>query len=322
MTNEVEGIDPTAVNDPREAIVSDHSPMPLMVIGTPIGNLGDLSSRALVALQSADVIVAEDTRVTTVLLRAVGLWPKNIVALRGPRAVSGETVAAWVCGGRSVAVVSDAGMPSVSDPGTSLVRAVVDAGGSVSVVPGPSAVATIVAAADFDVSQFRFEGFLPAKAGKRRQVLQRLSFSEVPIVLFEAPHRFADMVVELQSTFGSERRVVVGRELTKKYEEFFHGTIGNLLRWINERTLRGEFVLVVAAADAGSLSRVANLDDPVVSNELIEILQRHRLPTKVSSEILAKATGISKGDAYKRLLRGSEADQIQFGQRDPSDWGR
>jgi 16S rRNA (cytidine1402-2'-O)-methyltransferase len=280
----------------------------LLVIGTPIGNLGDLSPRALQALSAADVIVAEDTRVTTILLRALAAWPKNVVALRGPRAVSFEVVAEWVRAGKTVALVSDAGMPAVSDPGTSVVRAVVDAGGKVSVVPGPSALTTVLAAADFDVTQFRFEGFLPTKVGRRRQVLQHLSFSEVPVVFFEAPHRICEMLKELRSTFGPERRVVLGRELTKKYEEFFHGTLDEVVLWSEERSLRGEFVLILEAFKRDEEAVSSDGGDPLLSQHLVEILQRHDIPTKVASEILARAVGVSKGEAYERLLRKGEAD--------------
>ncbi len=220
----------------------------LILCGTPIGNLDDMSARAVAALRDADLIACEDTRRTRKLLSHFGIGGRDLVVLNDQteRRKAPEVVAE-ITRGRTVVLVSDAGMPGLSDPGYRLVRACIVAGLDVGVVPGPSAVVTALAVSGLPPGRFVFEGFLPRKAGDRRKRIE--SFRDEPrtIVLFESPHRIEATLEDLREVLG-DRRVSLAREMTKLYEEVLRGPLSEVAGFLKERPPRGEITLVVEGA--------------------------------------------------------------------------
>jgi 16S rRNA (cytidine1402-2'-O)-methyltransferase len=225
----------------------------LVLVGTPIGNLGDLSPRAVEALRSADAICCEDTRRTGRLLQHAGLDRRPLVVVNEhteAREVPG--VLARLGRGERVAVVSDAGMPGISDPGERLVRAAIAAGHPVEVVPGPSAALAALVSSGLAAGRFVFEGFLPRKGPGRAARLAAVAAEPRTVVLYEAPHRLARTVADLVGVCGPDRRVAVARELTKLHEEVWRGSLGDALAWVRAAAPRGEIVLVLDGAPAAA----------------------------------------------------------------------
>jgi 16S rRNA (cytidine1402-2'-O)-methyltransferase len=220
----------------------------LVLCGTPIGNLDDMSPRAVAALRDADVIACEDTRRTRKLLSHFGIPARSLVVLNDltERRKAPEVVAE-VRRGRTVALVSDAGMPGLSDPGYRLVRACIDAGAAVEVVPGPTAVVTALALSGLAPGRFVFEGFLPRKPGDRRKRIEALADEQRTIVLFESPHRIEATLEDLRAVLG-DRRVSLARELTKLYEEVLRGSLSEVIDALRSKPPRGEITLVVEGA--------------------------------------------------------------------------
>jgi 16S rRNA (cytidine1402-2'-O)-methyltransferase len=221
----------------------------LVLVGTPIGNLGDLSPRAAEALAGADVVCCEDTRRTGRLLSLAGIERRPFVVLNEhtekrevPRVIE------RIERGQRVALVTDAGMPAISDPGERLVAAVVEAGHAVEVVPGPSAAVAALVVSGLPAGRFVFEGFLPRKGPARRQRLAAMAAEPRTAVLYEAPHRLARTLADLVEVCGGERRVVVAREITKLHEQVWRGTLAGAVAWVAEREPPGEIVLVLAGA--------------------------------------------------------------------------
>lgn len=233
------------------------APATLYLVGTPIGNLGDLSPRALHILGAVDVIAAEDTRHTRGLLARFGVnrpdRPMISYHDHNKDARTPELVAR-LQQGASVAVVSDAGSPGISDPAFTLVRAAVEAGIPAVPVPGPSSLLCALEVSGLPTDRFAFEGFLPRKQGRRRARIAQLRDDPRTLIFFESPHRLAAALRDLLEGLG-DRRASLSRELTKKFEETRRGALSELLAWIAERPPRGEFVLVVAgASDRGARS--------------------------------------------------------------------
>jgi 16S rRNA (cytidine1402-2'-O)-methyltransferase len=221
----------------------------LVVVATPIGNLADLSPRAAEVLAAVDVVCCEDTRHTGRLLEHVGVHAKKLLAVHAHNEVEQIGVVLDLLGaGADIALVSDAGTPVISDPGGRLVAAVSDAGFDVRAIPGPSAGLGALVVSGFDVSRFRFEGFLPRKGTERQSRLEEIAASPCPTVVFEAPNRVAKTLGDILAATGADRRVVVARELTKLHEEVFRGRVGEAFARANETEPRGEHVLVVDAA--------------------------------------------------------------------------
>ena len=223
--------------------------MPLVLVGTPIGNLGDLSPRAVEALRAADVICCEDTRRTGRLLQHAGVERRPLLVVNDhteSQTITG--VLSRLAMGERVAVVTDAGMPGISDPGEQLVRAAVTAGYPVEVVPGPSAAITALVASGLGAGRFVFEGFLPRQGSARTARLAEVAREPRTIVLYEAPHRMARTLADLAAACGSDRAVAVGRELTKLHEEHWRGTLADALVWVSANPPRGEFVVVLNGA--------------------------------------------------------------------------
>jgi 16S rRNA (cytidine1402-2'-O)-methyltransferase len=224
----------------------------LVLVGTPIGNLGDLSPRAADALAAADAICCEDTRRTGRLLQHAGVQRKGALVVVNEHTEAREVdgVLARLARGERVAVVSDAGMPGISDPGERLVRAAVDAGHVVEVVPGPSAALAALVASGLPTGRFLFEGFLPRKGSGRTERLAAVAAEPRTVVVYEAPHRLARTLADLASVCGDDRPVAVARELTKLHEDVWRGTLGEAAAWVAERPPRGEIVLVLNGAPA------------------------------------------------------------------------
>jgi 16S rRNA (cytidine1402-2'-O)-methyltransferase len=223
-----------------------------VVVGTPIGNLGDLSPRAVTALATADVIYCEDTRHSRKLLTHAGITGTTLRSLHEHNEDDRiAEVVGSVRDGRAVAVVTDAGMPGISDPGSRVVRAVAAAGLTVTVVPGPSAVLTALVGSGLPTDRFCFEGFLPRSGRARRSVLAAVAAEHRTTVLFEAPGRVAGTLSDLADACGPTRMISVARELTKLHEEFWRGTLGQAVVWAADGPVRGEVVLVLAGAPVG-----------------------------------------------------------------------
>jgi 16S rRNA (cytidine1402-2'-O)-methyltransferase len=223
----------------------------LVLVGTPIGNLGDLPPRAADALRSADAICCEDTRRTGRLLVHAGVErPRLVVVNDHTEAREVPGVVARLSRGERVAVVSDAGMPGISDPGERLVRAAVAAGHAVEVVPGPSAALAALVTSGLPAGRFVFEGFLPRKGSGRTERLGAVASEPRTVVLYEAPHRLARTIADLVEACGPDRRVAVARELTKLHEEVWRGPLGGALAWARAAEPKGEIVLVLDGAPA------------------------------------------------------------------------
>ena len=223
----------------------------LVLVATPIGNLGDLSPRAVATLEQADVIYCEDTRRTRELLTHAGVTGAHLVSLHGHNESARiAQVLERLAEDQKVAVVSDSGTPSVSDPGARLVAAAAAAGATVSVVPGPSAAIAALVVSGLPTDRFSFEGFLPRRGGPRRRRLEALAGDDRTVVIYEAPGRVAETLADLGDVCGPARPVAVARELTKVHEEVWRGSLGEAVEAFVGRELRGEVVLVLGGATA------------------------------------------------------------------------
>ena len=265
----------------------------LVLVGTPIGNLEDLSPRAVRALADADVIVCEDTRRTGRLLQAAGVRARRLLAAHDHNEVAQiGTVLECLRAGDTVAVVSDAGMPGISDPGERMVRAAADAGAEVLVVPGPSAAVAALVASGLPTGRFAFEGFLPRSGSGRTERLAALAGEQRTLVLYEAPHRLARTLADLASVLGGDRRVAIAREITKMHEETWRGTLGESLARVASVEPRGEHVLVVDGAPPMA---------PASDDELAAAVQRligDGLSTRDAVAEVASAFEVSKRRVY------------------------
>ena len=219
----------------------------LVLVATPIGNLGDLSPRAVEALSDADVVACEDTRRTGKLLAHGGVdAPRLLVVNEHTEAAGAAEIAGLVAGGNTVVLVTDAGTPAVSDPGAKVVAAVLDAGCEVEAVPGPSAALAALVVSGLPTGRFCFEGFLPRKGRHRSDRIEELNREPRTMVLFEAPHRLVRTLGDLASGLGGDRKVAIVREQTKLYEEVWRGTLADAVTRANRTEPRGEHVLVIA----------------------------------------------------------------------------
>jgi 16S rRNA (cytidine1402-2'-O)-methyltransferase len=277
----------------------------LQVVATPIGNLADLSDRAREALARADLIAAEDTRHTGALLRTLGL-AKPLVSLHEHN--ESQRTAALLKrleAGETIALVSDAGTPLLSDPGFELVQRAAAAGFEVQTVPGPSAISAALSVAGLPTDRFCFEGFLPARARARRAALAHLAHEPRTLVFFEAPHRIVATLDDMAEVFGAERPAVVARELTKAHETIYRGTLGRLAaRARDEANVeRGEITMVVHGASAG-----ASAVDQRLLQRAVELLSKE-LPPGRAAAIAAQLTGASRAEAYTLLTRGGLPDE-------------
>lgn len=268
----------------------------LYVVATPIGNLGDISARAREIFAAVSAVAAEDTRHSALLLRELGL-ERPLVSLHehNERARAVELVGR-LRAGESIALISDAGTPLISDPGYQLLRAALEAGIVVSPVPGPSAVITALSASGLPCDRFCFEGFLPSRAIARRRRLGELAAETRTLVIYEAPHRIAACLVDLAAACGDSRRACVARELTKHFETFYRGSLGELALQAksDENMARGESVILVEGG-AEQPEGSARLD------ETLRVLLGF-LPPSAAAAATARLLGTRRNDAYARAL--------------------
>lgn len=266
----------------------------LILAATPIGNLGDASKRLIEALGNATVIAAEDTRVTIHLMRALGIENRpRLIALHEHNEVEKANEIAELARNEDVLVLSDAGMPAISDPGFPLVAAAAALGITVTALPGPSAVLMALAVSGLPTDRFSFEGFLPRKG--RIGYFRALAAEQRTMVFFESPNRLADSLADLATAMGSERRVVVCRELTKLYEEVKRGTAASLALWAADG-VKGEICIVVEGAPAPVFSLETGIDQ-------VQALVAAGIRLREASTEVAEATGLSRRDLYEGSLK-------------------
>ncbi len=270
----------------------------LVLVATPIGNLGDLPPRAVRALAEAHTIACEDTRRTRQLLSHAGVEGGNrLVSVNDHNeAAQVRAILSRLDAGQRVALVTDAGMPAISDPGQRLVAAVVAAGHRVEVVPGPSAALAALVVSGLPTARFCFEGFLPRKGRARAERLGELAIERRTIVLFEAPHRVRQTAADLAEALGPARRVAIARELTKAFEEVWRGTLGDAVEQADDLPARGEHVLVLE----GAPSQEASTSE--VEDALTEMLSEGRSKKDAVAAVSAQL-GVPKRRVYDAALR-------------------
>ena len=297
MSEEV--LPPDATDAQESTPGSRATPGSLYVVATPLGNARDLTLRALDVLRTVDVIAAEDTRLTQPLLRRYGIETKAVSLHAHNEARRAASLVAALADRKSVAIVSDAGTPAISDPGARLVRAAHDAGHAVVPIPGPSAVAAAVSAAGLDAERFVFIGFLPPKPKARRELLESVAPLRFALVLYEAPHRIRETVAELANLLGA-RTLFVARELTKVFETLTRMQLEDAPAWFDadSNRTRGEFVLVVDAPSPPSDKASALPVD--VDRWLAELVRE--LPPARTARIVANVTGVARDQLYARAM--------------------
>jgi 16S rRNA (cytidine1402-2'-O)-methyltransferase len=268
----------------------------LILCATPIGNLGDLSERATDALIHADIIFAEDTRRTSKLLRHIGSSVQMKSFFAHNERLRLVELLAHLERGETVVVVSDAGMPVISDPGMTAVDAAVGAGALVTTIPGPSAVVAALAVSGFDGDRFVFEGFLPRKGRQRREALESVAGEERTLVLFAAPGRVAKDLAQIAELTDEDRRVVVARELTKLHEEIWRGTIAEAaLHWADVGNTRGEFTIAIEGA-------TPELPDLDAATHAAKRLIDQGSTTSDAVRQIAKSSGVSRRELYSIIV--------------------
>jgi 16S rRNA (cytidine1402-2'-O)-methyltransferase len=269
----------------------------LFVVSTPIGNLGDLTHRAVEVLKAADVILAEDTRRSQVLLRHYGIEGRLVSAHEHNEKSRAGTVVEMLREGRDVALVTDAGTPLLSDPGARIVREVVEAGFEVVPVPGASALLAALVASGIPAERFTFYGFIPRKGGRRTELLDEIAALPYAAVLYESPHRTAELLRDLAAAAGPERRVAVARELTKLHEEFFRGTAEEAAARFEEREPRGEIVVVVEGRPEDAEAEAET--DALAARSVAQVLLGQGMSPSAVAKELRRRLGIARNAAYE-----------------------
>lgn len=270
----------------------------LYLVATPIGNLEDITLRALRILKEVDIIAAEDTRQTAKLLNHYDIKKPMISYHEHNKKSKGEEIIKLLLDGKSVALVSDAGMPSVSDPGEDLVRLCIENSIEVVPIPGPSASLTALSISGLSTSQFVFIGFLPVKGKERNEILEKLANEEKTIILYEAPHRLIDTLKDLRSFVGN-RRISISRELTKKFEETIRCNLDEAIEEFSTRNIKGEFVLVLEGKSPETIEeeRKQMWADVSIKEHIIMYMDKG-LSKKEAVALVAKERGISKKEVY------------------------
>jgi len=271
----------------------------LYLVGTPIGNLEDITLRALRILREADQIACEDTRHTQKLLTHYDIQKPLVSYHEHNEMTRAPELVVALEQGAKIALVSDAGMPLVSDPGHRLVSLCVRHRIPVVPVPGPSALLAALGASGLSTEEFLFAGFLPARAGERRRALERLRIEERTIILYEAPHRIAETVAEARAVLG-DRQACLAREVTKLHEEFRRGRLSELEVTLEERPARGEITLLIARAEAAETRHEESSQS--LAERVEELMRQAKLDRKEALKLAAKERGLSRRDAYDQML--------------------
>lgn len=276
----------------------------LVVVGTPIGNLSDFSPRAREALESADFIAAEDTRVTVKLLNHFEIRKPMISYFEHNKYEKGTVICGRIEAGETCALVTDAGMPAISDPGELLVAQCAERGLPVFVVPGPSAVVSALAVSGLPTGRFTFEGFLSVSKKSRREHLEELKTERRTMVFYEAPHKLATTLADMAGAWGGGRRIALVRELTKIHEEVIRTTLGQAADRYAQETARGEFVLVIEGAPEPKPAESSAEDALQLAREYLG----RGFSAAEAAKRAAAETGRRKNELYRELTRGSEKD--------------
>jgi 16S rRNA (cytidine1402-2'-O)-methyltransferase len=274
----------------------------LYLVATPIGNLEDLTLRALRVLKGVDLIACEDTRQTQKLLNHYGIATKTVSYHEHNEMAKAAELVVDLEHGAKIALVTDAGMPGISDPGFRLITLAIEHGVPVVPIPGASAFLAALVASGLPTDSFRFLGFLPAKRGERRTLLEGLRASRRTEVFYEAPHRLIETLEDLVEVLGPARRIVVARELTKIHEEFLRGKAGDILTTLKSRDdVKGEITLLIAkpeeSAESAAPSRVS------IRDRVQQLMSEEKLDEKAALKKVAKELGVSKSEAYRELQR-------------------
>ena len=272
----------------------------LYLVGTPIGNLGDISPRAVEILSSADIIACEDTRRTGLLLQSLGITGRLFSYHEHNKAARGPVLIGKMKEGQTVCLVSDAGMPSISDPGEDLVKLCIEEGIDVSVVPGPVACITALVLSGLDTRHYHFEGFLPSENGPRKKRLEALKKIRETIIIYEAPHRLNKLIEELVRTGFGGCRAAFCRELTKKYEQVLRFTVEEAEEYFRNTPPKGEFVICLEPVTEGEgAAELSEEDIDKMAKDLIE----SGLSTKEASSKIAEMTGLNRKELYNRIAK-------------------
>ncbi len=280
-------------------------PGTLYIVATPIGNLRDITLRALDILKTVDLVAAEDTRTTSGLLSAYGIAAKLVARHEHNERSAAAALVERLREGKSVALVSDAGTPGISDPGAAAVRAARAAGFPVVPLPGPSAVAVALSAAGLEQGDWVFHGFLPPKPGDRRRALEALAGLSQSLVFYETPHRILETVADLAAVLGGERRLFIGRELTKRCESFHEGILSEAVEWLegDENRQRGEFVLITSG-------RPDLADNGLEEARRVLAVLLEDLPASQAARLAARLTGLKKNALYD-LAQTMKKDAVE-----------
>jgi 16S rRNA (cytidine1402-2'-O)-methyltransferase len=276
--------------------MTEESPA-LYVVATPLGNLGDMTTRAQDILKAVPWVAAEDTRHSAPLLRHLGSSARLLPAHQHNEEAAAQQVIEKLAAGDAVALISDAGTPAISDPGARLVARVREAGYKVIPLPGPCAAVAALSASGVTAPHWLFYGFLPTKTKQREEVLRELAPAPYALVFYEAPHRILETVAALSGVLGAARRIVIARELTKLFETIHACPLGEALAWLeaDANQQKGEFVLIVDAPEATG-------DEDVEAGRVLKLLLDEGLPVKQAAKLAHLITGVSKNELYDRAL--------------------
>jgi 16S rRNA (cytidine1402-2'-O)-methyltransferase len=282
-------------------MTAEHDLAPgLYLVATPIGNLEDITLRALRVLKQVDLIACEDTRQTQKLLNHFRIETRTISYHEHNEASRASELVEKLATGRRVALVSDAGMPGISDPGFRLVSLAMEQSIPVVPIPGPAAFVSALVASGLPVESFCFRGFLSAKSGARRRELEEIRDSKVTVAFYEAPHRISETVADVMAVLGPERRIVIARELTKVHEEFLRGTAAEVVETIRQRgEVKGEITLLIGPATETAVPGT----ELSVRDRVEQIIREEKLDQKDALKKVARERGISKSEAYREWQR-------------------
>ena len=270
----------------------------LFLVATPIGNLEDITLRALRILKEVDLIACEDTRQTLKLLNHYGIQTRLVSYHEHNEMTKAAELVVDLEGGAQIALVTDAGMPGISDPGFRLIALAIRHHVPVVPIPGASAFLAALVASGLPTDSFRFSGFLPSKSGQRRKLLESVKDSPRTQVFYEAPHRLLETLADAAEMLGPDRHVVVAREVTKLHEEFLRGRVGDILEQLKARgDVKGEITLLIAKAEEGA---TPSASDPVsVARRVREIMAEEKVDEKAALKKVAKERGMGKSEAYR-----------------------
>lgn len=280
----------------------------LYICGTPIGNLEDMTFRVMKILQTVDYIAAEDTRHTLKLLNHFEIQKGLVSYYQHNQRKQGEKLLADLMAGKNIALVTDAGMPGISDPGQEIIQSCIEADIPFELVPGPTAAMTALVGSGLDTSRFSFEGFLDRDRKKRKERLERIKEEDRTLIFYEAPHRLKETLKDAASVLG-DRKAVVARELTKKFEEFKRGTLGELVDWFEQFPPRGELVLMVEGMSQKALEAIQEERFAAQSvEEHLRALMAGGLDKKEAIKQVAKERGLAKREVYQAAIDMTDKD--------------